>query len=276
MSIRKKQSVFTQKVYQLVSQIPKGEVWSYQKVAQAIGHPQASRAVAKVLAQNTDSRIPCHRVVHQNGLIGGYKGGKEQIWEKAGLLLKEGVVMVLPTDTLYGLVGSALNQKVVEKIYQLKKRNLTKPMIILIDQLKWLEFFKVRFNQKQSDFLKRIWPSRISVILPCLSQGFAYLHRGTMSLAFRWPKKEELVRIISLSGPLVAPSANPEGKKPAYCIAEARRYFGNEVVYYQDEGELKEPSTLLDFRKDKPRVIRKGADFALLERVLKRIVDKSP
>lgn len=161
-------------------------------------------------------------------------------------LLKNGKIGVIPTDTIYGMVGSALNPEAVEKIYFLRKRDKDKPFIILIYSLGDLKRFGIKLTKKQEEFLKKIWPNPISVVLPCPGERFSYLHRGTKSLAFRVPKNEKLLEILQKVGPLVAPSANHEGKKPAQIIDEAKKYFGEKIEFYVDAGTIKsEPSTII-------------------------------
>jgi len=130
-------------------------------------------------------------------------------------LLKQGKVGVIPTDTIYGIVGSALNPQTVEEIYVLRKRATNKPMIILISSLLDLKKFGMHLTKAQTDFLKKIWPNPVSVVLPCTLAKFTYLHRGKKSLAFRMPKNDELLQILKKTGPLVAPSANIAGEKVA-------------------------------------------------------------
>jgi L-threonylcarbamoyladenylate synthase len=174
--------------------------------------------------------------------------------------IKKGGVGILPTDTLYGLVGSAFSEEAVRKIYKLKERDNKKPLIILINSIQDLKKFDIKLNKKTEAILKKVWPGKVSVILPVKAKKFLYLHRGTKSLAFRLPKKESLVEMLKKSGPLVAPSANREGEKPALNIKKARRYFGERVNFYVDGGTLKsKPSTVIAFKKGEIVVIREGA-----------------
>lgn len=175
--------------------------------------------------------------------------------------IDEGGVGVIPTDTIYGIVGSALLPEAVEKIYQLRKRATDKPFIILISSVNDLDKFGVTLTQKQKDFLQSNWPNPLSVILPVTSEKFKYLHRGTNSLAFRMPKDEELIELLEMFGPMVAPSANIEGEKPSETIDEAKNYFGNFVDFYIDRGTMKgEPSTLIELLDDgKFNIIRQGS-----------------
>ena len=78
---------FSQKVYDVVSKIPKGSTLTYKEVAKRAGSSDASRAVGNILNKNYDSTIPCHRVVRSDGKIGGYNRG---VTAKIELLKKEG------------------------------------------------------------------------------------------------------------------------------------------------------------------------------------------
>jgi L-threonylcarbamoyladenylate synthase len=155
--------------------------------------------------------------------------------------LRRGGVGVMPTDTIYGIVGSALKRKTVERIYKLRKRNPKKPCIVLVGTTQHLRLFDIQLTTREKHLLKKLWPNAVSVILPLPAgrQGapkFSYLHRGTKSLAFRLPKPQWLRELLKKTGPLVAPSANWEGEPPARTVREAKRYFGDGVDFYVDAG----------------------------------------
>lgn len=174
--------------------------------------------------------------------------------------LRLGKVGVIPADTIYGIVGSALNQQTVEQIYTLRKRTPTKPMIILISSIEDLTKFNLTPSRWTYELLKKIWPNPVSVILPCPNPGFEYLHRGTNTLAFRMPKHDFLQKLLKQTGPLVAPSANFEGEKPALTILEAQKYFENKVDFYIDAGKLEsQPSTVIEISDGNIQIIRQGA-----------------
>ena len=108
--------------------------------------------------------------------------------------------------------------------------------------------------------MSKVWPGKVSAILPCPSREFSYLHRGTKTLAFRLPKKGDLRELLKKTGPLAAPSANPEGLEPAKTVKEAKGYFGDAVDFYIDEGRLASlPSTLIAIENDRVVIKRQGA-----------------
>ena len=175
-------------------------------------------------------------------------------------ILKNGGVGILPTDTIYGLVGSATLRKTVFRIYKLRKRNPRKPFIILISSLEDLNLFKIKIDECSRKILSKIWPDAISVVLPCAKKKFFYLHRGGKTLAFRFPKNKILIDFLKQTGPLIAPSANPEGFRPAENIEQAKEYFGKGVDFYVDKGTIKGlASTLIEIKNKKIVVLRQGA-----------------
>lgn len=183
-----------------------------------------------------------------------------KIDKKVIRILKNGGIGVLPTDTIYGVVGSALNKETIERIYRLRNRDSKKPMIIIIARIKDLALFDIKINRKFKKKLKEFWPGKVSIILPCHSEEFAYLHRGMESLAFRLPNLKLLRRLLKKTGPLVATSANPEGEKPAQTIEQAEKYFNSNIDFYVDTGKLKgEPSTLIEIKDNNVIIKRHGA-----------------
>ena len=119
------------------------------------------------------------------------KSQKDNVTE----ILLNGGIGVMPTDTIYGIIGRALNEKTVERIYTIRKRMPSKPMIILISSFDDLKLFDVYPNTKTETKLNEIWPGKVSVVLPLennfAQEKFYYLHRGTNTLAFRLPANNE-------------------------------------------------------------------------------------
>lgn len=184
-------------------------------------------------------------------------------WLEATKRLSQGEIGVLPTDTLYGIVGLALRPAVVEKIYELRQRELGKPMIVLISSLDDLSRFQIEISDRTQYLLNKVWPGPVSVVLAAKGSGLVHLHRGTGGIAFRMPSKPDLRKLLQAAGPVVAPSANLAGEPPAVNVAEAKAYFG-EAAFYLDEGELHNPpSALVDGRTDEFKILRPAPNFKI-------------
>lgn len=185
---------------------------------------------------------------------------KSTYLEKIADAIKNGAIGIIPTDTIYGIAGSAKIPETVEKIYRLRKRASTKPMIILVSSVDEILKLGIKINLKQKEILNKIWPNKISVVIDCNFKNLHYLHRGKNSLAFRVPDNKFLQELLSATGPLVAPSANAEGENPSENIDEAKRYFKDSIDFYIDAGNLdKTPSTVVKLDKLKLAVLREGA-----------------
>lgn len=164
-------------------------------------------------------------------------------------IIKKDGIGVIPTDTLYGLVGSAFSQKAIDRIYKIKNRNKAKKLIILISSISDLKKFNIVVDDKLKKVLKDFWPGKYSIVLN--------------DIAFRLPKKKSLINILKKTGPLVAPSANPEGLLPAENIKKAKEYFNDKVDFYLGGGILKSsPSTLIK--------INKNGEIEILRGILKK------
>ncbi len=182
-------------------------------------------------------------------------------WQKAIEIIKNNGLVILPTDTLYGLVASTKAKKAIDKIYKIKERDENKALIVLISSFKDLNKFGIKINKKEIEFLNKIWPGEVSVLLSCNDLKFKYIHRGTNEIAFRMigDKNKDLFNLLEKVDPVVAPSANKEGFVPAETIKEAKSYFGGDVDLYINGGRrVGEPSTLIRLKNEQIEVLRQG------------------
>lgn len=170
-------------------------------------------------------------------------------------LFYSGKVVVIPTDTVYGLSTKANNKKAVEILYGLKNRQ-SKPGTVIaasVDQLVDLGI-KRRYLTAVADY----WPGSISIEIP---HDLGYLSQETGRQAFRIVSETALLKLLQKTGPLLTSSCNPPGEPPANNIEEATNYFSDKIMVYVDGGDLsgRESSTLIRIVDDAIEVIREGA-----------------
>jgi len=168
-------------------------------------------------------------------------------------VLRVGKLVVLPTDTLYGLVGLFDNRQAVEQIYQLKGRDSDKRLLALVNSLAMVE----KICQIKNENLMSKWPGPLTIIYAA-KDGHPY---GWDTQAVRHGKSDFIDKLLDeLQQPLFAPSANPQGKTPTKNIEEAISYFGSSVPLYVDGDELNgEPSTIVDGSQEEIKILRQGA-----------------
>lgn len=164
-------------------------------------------------------------------------------------LLARGEVCVIPTDTVYGVVGKLSSPKAVAKIYQLKQRDTAKPVgTILAASIAQVAALTTK---SALTLAAEFWPGPTSVIVPA-DNTYDYAHKGEMSLAVRIPADDALRALLVQTGPLASSSANLQGQEPATTVAEARAYFHDAVPLYIDGGDLsgRTPSRIVRIEED--------------------------
>ena len=154
-----------------------------------------------------------------------------------------GGIVVARTDTIYGFLAQASNETAVERVYRLKDRDEHKSPIVLISSLTDL-------YDTPNDGIQKLcrdkWPGKVSIIIPSKNAP-VWIRRENNSVAYRLPEHKDLQVLLSKTGPLIAPSANPEAHVPAMSVEEAYDYFGELVDVYVDGGYVYNdaPSQLL-------------------------------
>lgn len=174
--------------------------------------------------------------------------------------LNDGGVVVMPSDTVYGIMARASDRAAVERLYTLRGRAPEKPFIILVADI-WQITDASLWQDAHRRLAERYWPGPLSLVAPTSDKTPEYLHRGTHTLAYRMPDHPELCKLLAATGPLVAPSANPEGQPTATTIDEAKAYFGDTVDGFVDGGSLTghAPSTVAGIRDGQLHIFRQGA-----------------
>lgn len=188
--------------------------------------------------------------------------------ELAQTLLAGGVV-ILPTDTIYGLHARATDPGAVARLFRIKAREDRKPFVVLCDTLEGLSELGVSVNGPQRQFLSSVWPAPLTVILPLAAPIAA--SAGAGSLAVRIPALSGLRGLIARTGPLASTSVNRSGEPPVLDIGRLGAGFLKGVAGVADAGPLEgRPSTVLDFTASVPRVVRQG-EFAFSQNLWKTL-----
>lgn len=169
-----------------------------------------------------------------------------------------GSIIVIPTDTVYGVVARAQDESAVTRLYELKKRE-NKPGTVIAASLKQLE--ELGFKHRYVKAVEQFWPGAVSVIIPLSDPALAYLHQGKMALAVRIPDDKKLQELLQKTGPLMTSSANEPGEPTATTVKQAKAYFEAKVDLYVDGGDLTnhQPSTIIRIIDDAIEVLREGA-----------------
>lgn len=180
--------------------------------------------------------------------------------------LKQGKVVVCPTDTVYGLICDATNKKTVEKLFKIKKRQKTKPIPIFIKNVKMAKELAF-IDREQEKFLKKAWPGKVTVVLKAKQEARKIFPKGILSpahkIGLRIPDYKLITDLFKkFNKPLTGTSANISGKPASVKIKDILKQFQEKKSQPDliiDAGNLpeKKPSTIIDLTGKKPKILRK-------------------
>jgi L-threonylcarbamoyladenylate synthase len=203
---------------------------------------------------------------------------RKKILDLITKIIKKGKVVVLPTDTVYGLVTDATNRKAVNRLFKIKKRERRKPLPIFVSDLKMVSRLAY-LNEKEKKFLKKIWPGKITVILK-KKKGIKIFGIASKTIGLRIPDFDLIKILISrLRKPLTGTSANISGKPSSFKIKDVIKQFKGKKFFPDlilDAGNLRpsQSSTVVDLTGKKPKILRRGEELKKLIKELERTNDK--
>ncbi len=195
----------------------------------------------------------------------------DNVIETVGMALKEGQIGIFPTETVYGLVGSAQSDSVIERILEIKQRDRNKPLPVQVASLKDVPALGVELNAYAESLARNFWPGPLTLVLPFLGPEHCRCNIAGLLLAQWSEKKTVAVRIpqhpvaalvLRMAGiPLVATSANLSGGAPVTRIAQIEAPLRNKVDWILDGGpsEFARESTVVLCDKEGWRILREGA-----------------
>jgi len=173
----------------------------------------------------------------------------------ASEVLLRGGFVVAPTDTIYGILADALNYEAVLRLQKLRRPS-RRPFLLLVPDLSWVRKLGLALEKRHMRLLSL---PRLTLVLKRRTKLYHWL--GGEAVAVRLPRSGFVLRLLKeLGRPVVAPSANLEGKPPAKDVGEAFSYFSDEVSLYVDGGRIEgKPSTILKVEGGRVKVLRSGA-----------------
>ena len=180
---------------------------------------------------------------------------------KAAAFLKEGQLVAIPTETVYGLAANALQEAAVIRIFEVKNRPRFDPLIVHVANIKDIEAYASELPQDARRLAEAFMPGPLTLLLPKKSIIPDIVTSGSVWCAFRipaHPMTRELLDLLDF--PLAAPSANPFGYISPTTAAHVAHQLGDKIPYILDGGPcaIGVESTIVGFDAERPIVYRKG------------------
>lgn len=178
-------------------------------------------------------------------------------------VLKQGGVVIYPTDTAFGIGCRIDNEDAVQRVFSIRNRPVTQAMPVLVDTVTMAKRYVIAISQEVKDrLIERYWPGGLTIVFPCLLENVPALVRGGgVTIGLRIPNHQTTRALIrGLGVPLLGPSANFHGGKTPYSFAEIDPGLYH-LVDYILPGVTKGliTSTVIDVTKKPWQILREGA-----------------
>ncbi|MGB0405185.1 MAG: L-threonylcarbamoyladenylate synthase [Fusobacterium sp.] len=185
-------------------------------------------------------------------------------YEIIGKKLKEGKIIIYPTDTVYGVGGIITNEETIKNIYRAKTRSFSSPLIALVSSLEKIkEIAYIDYNkEKVLKLIEKFWPGGLTIILRKKDVVPGIMISNGETVGVRMPNHEIALKIIeSAGGILPTTSANISGEPTPRSYEELSDKFKERVDIIIDGGEspIGEASTIIDMSNENIRILREGS-----------------
>ena len=182
--------------------------------------------------------------------------------KKAAQLIKRGGIAIFPTETVYGIGANGLDESAIKKLYQIKQRPLSKPINLLVSDIKMIERVTKNISDMEYKLMKAFFPGPLTIILNKKDIVPDILTANGSTVGVRMPEGKiarELVKCADV--PIAAPSANISGKPSGTNLQDIQKDFEKSVDCFIDGGKSKLgiASTIVKVVNNVPHILRVGS-----------------
>jgi tRNA threonylcarbamoyl adenosine modification protein (Sua5/YciO/YrdC/YwlC family) len=180
---------------------------------------------------------------------------------RAVTLLRDGAVVALATDTVYGLAASLAHPSALTALFALKRRPGNVALPVLVDGVAQIEALGVTWPAPAARLSDALWPGALTIVVPAPASLARLVGSTRASVGFRCPGDDELRRLLGRTGPLAVSSANEHGEAPCTTAAQVRAAFADRPLAGVLDGGVRDGavSTVVELVDDSWRVRRDGA-----------------
>ena len=175
-------------------------------------------------------------------------------------IIKNGGIVAMPTETVYGLAADALNGEAVAKIFKAKGRPMDNPLIVHISDIKQIDMLVSEFPDKAKKLAEKFWPGPLTIVLPKSDIIPDEVSAGLSTVAIRFPSHPVAHELIAKSSPIAAPSANLSGSPSPTTVRHVLADMDGRIDAIVDGGdcEVGVESTVITLAEDVPTLLRPG------------------
>lgn len=175
-------------------------------------------------------------------------------------IINDGELAVIPTDTVYGIVGDATNIDVIHKVYEVKKRDYSKPLILMVSSMDMLNKYVDSINALEKKLIHKYWPGKLTILFKKNNNVSDIITSGSSLVGIRYPNNSDLIELMEkLDKPLISTSCNISSKDVITSIDMLEEDISKYVSYIYDGGVLSDTSsTIVKVVDDNIEILRDG------------------
>ena len=189
-------------------------------------------------------------------------------------IVKGGGLIIIPTETFYGIACDSWSQAAVNRLVRIKGREWGKPIPLLVGSIAAARSAASAIPPRFEELAAQFWPGPLTLVIPAEKNFSSAITGGTGNIGIRIPGPSPALDLARAFGrPLTATSANPAGQPPPRSFEERDQNIANEVDLVLDGGRTPgdEPSTVLDLTAEQPTILRPGLLKREVEEFLKQL-----
>ncbi|TMK54777.1 MAG: threonylcarbamoyl-AMP synthase [Actinobacteria bacterium] len=185
---------------------------------------------------------------------------RDEALARARDALRAGELVVVPTDTVYGVAADPFAPGATAKIFTLKNRARSLPLPVLISRPRQAWALCDSVPPGAAELAGAFWPGALTIVMPQTPDLDWDLGENVGTIALRMPDHADTLELIEMTGPLAVTSANLSGEPTAPEVEQVRARLGEDVAIYLDGGPSKaaEGSTIVDLARRRPAIVREG------------------
>lgn len=174
--------------------------------------------------------------------------------------LKNGNLVIMPTDTVYGIIADATKEETIKKVFNAKERSFNKPLLVLVSDKNMVENLVSEISPKAEEIISKYWPGPLTILFPKKDEVSDILTASSPYIAIRMPNDKRLLNIIrKVNKPLISTSANITSKETITEVSQIEEKMKEKISYIVDGGVVKnEASTIIKIENDKIEIVRVG------------------
>lgn len=182
--------------------------------------------------------------------------------EQAAELIKQGKIVVFPTETVYGIGTNGLDENAVRRLFEVKQRPFNKPISLLVSNMQMVNLIAKDITEVEYKIMEKFFPGPLTMILKKKDIVPDLVTAGQDTVGVRMPSGEIARKLVEIAGvPIAAPSANITGQPSGTNLQETKEHFEGKADYFIDGGdsELGYASTIVKVVDGKPQILRQGS-----------------